>query len=72
MGSDDKKTKATPAPKSEPLAKDKSASGADTSKTKSGEVIAAPVAAKDGEFARCTFQLQQGRGSKAGFPSLQG
>ena len=64
MASDDKKTKATPAPKSEPLAKDKSASGADTSKTKSGEATAAPVAAKDGESPAAPSSYSRGEGQK--------
>ena len=64
MASDDKKTKATPAPKSEPPAKDKSASGTDTSKTKSGEATAAPVAAKDGELPAAPSSYSRGEGQK--------
>jgi hypothetical protein len=62
MASNDKKTKATPAPKSEPPAKDKSASGA--SKTKSGEATAAPVAAKDGESPAAPSSYSRGEGQK--------
>ena len=69
MASDDKKTKATPAPKSEPPAKDKSASGADTSKTKSGEATAAPVAAKDGELPAAP-PATAGARVKSRFPKL--
>jgi hypothetical protein len=65
MASDDTKTKASPVPKSEAPAKDKSASGADTSKAKSGEATAAPVAAKDGEKpAASSSSYSRGEGQK--------
>ena len=51
MAGDDKKTKADPAPKAQPPAKDKSTPGADLSKDKGGETAAAPSQAKDGETA---------------------
>ena len=38
MAGDDKKTKAAPAPKSEPPAKDKSAAATDASKAKSASI----------------------------------
>ena len=41
MGSDNKKAKADPAPKSEAAAKDKSTSGEAIGKTESGEAVAA-------------------------------
>jgi hypothetical protein len=51
MASDDKKIKTSPAPKSEPPVKDKSASDADLSKPKGGETAAAPSKAKGVETA---------------------
>jgi hypothetical protein len=44
MASDDKKTKADPAPKKEPAPKDKSTAGEDVSKAKSEETTAAAPA----------------------------
>ena len=65
MASDDKKTKTTPAPKSEPPAKDKSASAADASKAKNGETTSAPVTAKDGEKAAASpSSYSRGEGQK--------
>jgi len=75
MAGDDKKTKAAPAPKSEPPAKDKSAAATDASKAKSAsidsseakgaETAAAPAAAKDGEKpAASSSNYSRGEGQK--------
>lgn len=65
MASDDTKTKATPAPKSELPAKDKSAPTADSSKAKGSETAAAPVTNKDGEKpAASSPSYSRGEGQK--------
>jgi hypothetical protein len=65
MASDDAKTKATAAPKSEPPAKDKTASTADSSKAKVGETAAAPDKTKGGEpAAAAPSSYSRGEGQK--------
>ena len=62
MASDDKKIKT---PKSEPPSKDKSTSGADSSKAKGSETAAAPSKAKDGETAAASpSSYSRGEGQK--------
>jgi hypothetical protein len=63
MASDGKKTKASPAPKSEPAAKDKTASVADASKAKGAETTATPDKAKDGEKPAAS-SYSRGEGQK--------
>ena len=75
MAGDDKKTKAAPAPKSEPPQRTR-ALQPQTHPRPRGSAETKPAAAGRGqgrrETCRLILELQQGRGAKAGFPGLQG